>query len=129
MMPEIEEMDRRYAKIVKFGYYAGLILMFASAAIYSLGINQFLPPEAIMVRWDEPTSVFWGKEGLTNYNFIARLGYSDSIVMLAVSFITLVPVLAVLTAIKGAGRTYQILLMILVFELIVAILQPVYLKL
>jgi len=128
-MPEVEEMDRSYAKIVKFGYYAGLILMFASAAIYFLGINQFLPPESIMERWREPTSVFWGKEGLTNYKFLSKLGYSDSVVMLSVAFITLVPVLAALIAIKKARRIYQILLIILVLEFIIAILQPVYLRL
>jgi hypothetical protein len=128
MMPEVEKMDRTYAKIVKFGYYTGLILMFTSAAIYFLGINQFLPPESIMEGWSQPTSIFWGEDSLTDYNFLSKLSYSDSIVMLAVSFITLVPIIAVLIAIKEARRIYQILLMILVLELIVAILQPIYLK-
>ncbi len=128
-MTRVEEMDKSFAKFVKLSYYAGLILMFVSAALYFLGINQSLPPQTIMERWNEPTTLFWKDlDTLVNYGFMRNIHYSDSIILLAVSFIALTPLVGLVLAIGKARPIYKILLVVLVIELIVAVLQPVYLK-
>jgi|Deesub1362A_J573_1020465.scaffolds.fasta_scaffold08306_2 hypothetical protein len=128
-MAKVEEMDSLFARIVKLSYYAGLVLMFISAVLYFIGINQSLSPHIIIERWGESTTIFWKDiDNLLNYKYLKNLQYSDSVILLAVTLITLTPLAGIILAISRAKLVYKILLLILVLELIIAVLQPLYFK-
>lgn len=124
---QIDSSDKVFAKVMRIGTLAGLTVMIAFGLFYIAGINQYIRIAAVAEYWKEPASIFWQRTKdmeTPGYWFLSSLGFMDSLSMIGIFLLALVPLFSVIPIIPPSKKTYRIFLSILITEFLFSIVKP-----
>jgi hypothetical protein len=106
----------------------GLTVVVVFGLLYLFGLNQRYDVDLVTRNWDRPAGEYWrkvrGREAEGYSWFLSDLPASDSLSMLGIAVLSLVPLIGVFALILRADPLHRILLILLAVEFLYAILHP-----
>jgi len=127
----VDPMNIIFARVMKVSTWIGLIIMILFGLLYLSGINPYLDILSAYKHWGKPVALFWREVKGVEVNgygwYLSNLGMMDSLSMVGMSFLSLIPLVSVLFIIPRAKKIYIILLSILVLEFVFSIIRPIIL--
>ncbi len=125
----IDPMNKAFARTMEILTYIGLIMMLIPGIAYIFGNGGLISVEQAIMNWGKPASEFWTAVGVDpdGYSwFLDNLTYLDCLSILGIVFLAISPIVATISSLLRADTKYRIILTVVVIELVIAILRPLF---
>lgn len=123
----VDETNLTFAGVMEKATMVGLILLAVTGFLYFIGVHDLDHLSTVTHNWNKPASEFWSDTTQSNIEgvgwFEHHLGFSDTLCMLCVGFLGLVPLMSIAMTLPKAVAKYRMIFTILTVEFIAIILD------
>ena len=124
----VDETNLRFAGIMEKATMVGLILLALTGLLYFIGVHDLDYLSTVTHNWNEPASEFWSDTTPNHSNvegigwFESHLGFSDTLCMLTVGFLGLVPLISIALTVPKAVAKHRTIFTIMTVEFVFIII-------
>jgi hypothetical protein len=113
--PEPTPEQRKYAKILEMGMYAGLACLFITFAVYVLGIMEpYIPLQDLPHQWGKPVTEYLADAKIeTGWAWLGMLNYGDFVNFIGVAALAGVTIVCYLAIVPQLLRSKDVVYAVL----------------